>query len=148
MSDELEKQKIRELIETWIGASRAGDIDTVLTLMDEDVVFLMPGHQFMRGRAAYAAAARANAGKMKFEGHPEIQEIQIAGNFAFCWNHLTVKITPLLVGPTSRLSPVKVDALPEMPAKHLSGPILSVFRKEPDGRWVLYRDANLLAPVV
>ena len=24
------------------------------------------------------------------------------------------------------------------------GNVLSVFRKEPDGRWVLFRDANLL----
>ena len=26
-----------------------------------------------------------------------------------------------------------------------SGPVLSVFRKEPDGSWVLARDANMLS---
>jgi ketosteroid isomerase-like protein len=29
-------------------------------------------------------------------------------------------------------------------AMRRAGPVLSVFRKEPDGRWVLFRDANLL----
>ena len=30
-------------------------------------------------------------------------------------------------------------------AMRRAGPVLSVFRREPDGRWVLFRDANLLA---
>jgi hypothetical protein len=28
-----------------------------------------------------------------------------------------------------------------------AGPVLSVFRREPDGSWVLFRDANMLAAV-
>ena len=128
MNEEIEKQKIREVIETWIRASAEGDIERVLTLMAEDVVFLLPGREPMRGRNAYAVASRSMAGKIRFEGKPEIQEIQIAGHYAFVWNHLSVKITHL----------------PDGPGKESAGNILSVFRKEPDGRWVLYRDANML----
>jgi uncharacterized protein (TIGR02246 family) len=129
MNEEHEKQKIREVIDTWLRASAEGDLERVLSLMAEDVVFLLPGQEPMRGRDAFAAASRSMTGKVRFEGTPEIQEIHIAGNYTFCWNYLTVKVTPL----------------PDGPAKRSAGDILSVFRKEPDGRWVLFRDANLLA---
>ncbi len=127
-NEEQEKQKIREVIDTWIRASAEGDVDRVLPLMAEDVVFLLPGQPPMRGRDAFAAASRSAIGRMRFEGRPEIQEIHIAGDYAICWNYLSVTVTPL----------------PDGPPKRRAGNILSVFRKEPDGRWVLFRDANML----
>ena len=30
--------------------------------------------------------------------------------------------------------------------RHLSGPAMSVLRKNPDGRWVICRDANMITP--
>jgi uncharacterized protein (TIGR02246 family) len=131
MNEEQEKRKIRDVIDTWIQASAQSDLERVLQLMAEDVVFLLPGRPPMRGREAYAAAARPGLGKMRLEGRPDIQEIQICGNYAYCWNYLSVLITPLPDGVT----------------KHHAGNILSIFRKEPDGRWLLFRDANLLTPV-
>jgi uncharacterized protein (TIGR02246 family) len=128
MNEEQEKQKIRDVIETWMRTLTDGDVDRVLSLMAEDVVFLLPGLEPMRGRDAFAAASRSMTGKVRFEGKPNIQEIHIAGNYAFVWNYLDVKVTPLPDGPTKRRA----------------GNILSVFRKEPDGRWVLFRDANML----
>jgi len=85
----------------------------------------------MKGRAAFAAASSGFAGKVQFDGKSEVQEIQIAGDFAYCWNHLTLSVTPLPSGTPSRRE----------------GDILSIFRKEPDGRWVLCRDANMLTAV-
>ena len=38
-----DEQEIRQLVSTWMAASKAGDVDTVLSLMADDVVFLMPG---------------------------------------------------------------------------------------------------------
>jgi uncharacterized protein (TIGR02246 family) len=128
MNEKNEKQKIREAIDTWMRATAEGDLERVLTLMAEDVVFLLPGQEPMCGRDAYSAASRPMTGKVRFEGKPEIQEIHIAGNYAFCWNYLSLKVTPL----------------PDGPVKERAGHILSVFRKESDGRWVLFRDANML----
>ena len=31
-------------------------------------------------------------------------------------------------------------------AARRSGSALSIFRKQPDGKWAIYRDANMLAP--
>ena len=131
MSETEDQQQIRKLVSTWIEASNQNDLDTVLTLMAEDAVFLRPGQPPMRGRKAFAAASRAAAGQIGIEGKADIQEIQIMGDHAYCWNFLTVTITPVKGGAP----------------KHLAGHILSVFRKESDGRWVLLRDANLLGPV-
>jgi ketosteroid isomerase-like protein len=36
------KQELRQLVATWMAPAKAGDIETVLSLMAEDVVFLMP----------------------------------------------------------------------------------------------------------
>ena len=130
MDEEKDKRLIREVIATWMRASADGDIERVLSLMAEDVVFLVAGQPPMRGRAAFEKASRAMAGRVRFEGQSDIQEIHVAGDYAFCWSQLAVTATPEGVDTLRR-----------------AGPVLSVFRKEPDGRWVLFRDANLLTAV-
>lgn len=42
-----DEQEIRQLVATWMAATKAGDTETVLSLMAEDVVFLMPGQSPM-----------------------------------------------------------------------------------------------------
>ena len=84
----------------------------------------------MRGRDAYAAASQAGAGKIRIQGQSDVQEIQIMGDWAYCWNYLAVTITPVNGDP---------------PMRH-AGNVLSILRKNPDGNWVLFRDANLLTP--
>ena len=122
-----DEKEIRQLVETWMSATKRGDLETVLGLMAEDVVFLVAGKAPMIGKAAYAAAARSNAGA-NFDGKSELQELQVQGDWAFAWARLSVTTTPADGGP-------KISR---------NGHTLSVFRKEL-GRWVLARDANLLA---
>jgi uncharacterized protein (TIGR02246 family) len=126
-----DEQEIRQLISTWMEATKAGDIDTVLSLMTDDVVFLVPGQPPM-DKAAFAAAARSQAGgeAPRFEGSSEIQEIQVMGDWAWMWTRLTVVATPPGRAPVMKRA----------------GHTLSVLRKQ-DGRWRLARDANMLAPV-
>ncbi len=57
-----DEQEIRQLVSTWMAASKAGDVETVLSLMADDVIFLMPGQEVM-GKADFAAAARAQSGQ-------------------------------------------------------------------------------------
>ncbi len=126
-----DEQEIRKLVSTWMAASRAGDVVTVLSLMADDVVFLVPGRPVMR-KADVAAAARAQSGQdaPRIEGTSEIQEIRILGEWAFMWTRLTVVATPPGgATPTTR-----------------AGHTLSILKKH-EGRWLLARDANLLVPV-
>ncbi|HJY35544.1 MAG TPA: SgcJ/EcaC family oxidoreductase [Vicinamibacterales bacterium] len=124
MTDE---EQIRALVDRWMKATAAGDIDRVLELMDEDVVFLGPGRPLMRGRDTFAKASRSMEGKVRFEGVSDIQEIKVFGDWAYLWNQLTVTTYPVDgTTPTRR-----------------SGPVLSVLRKQ-NGRWAIYRDANMI----
>ena len=122
------EEQIRELVETWISATQAGDLESVLSLMTDDVVFLGPGRPPMIGRETFAAASRAHP-KQPFEisGTSEIQEIKIVGDWAYMWTRLTVVMTPNDGG-----APVR-----------RAGHTLSVLTKQ-NGRWQIARDANML----
>jgi uncharacterized protein (TIGR02246 family) len=124
-----DEEKIRELVATWMAASKSGDIDTVLNLIADDVVFLVPGRPPMR-REEFAAASRSQAGSggPRIDGVSEIQEIKVLGDWAFMWSKLTVTVTPHGSVPVER-----------------AGHTLTILRREA-GRWVIARDANLLAP--
>jgi uncharacterized protein (TIGR02246 family) len=54
MSDD--ERAIRTLVESWMEASRAGDLETVLSLMADDVVFMVPGQKPF-GKAAFKATS-------------------------------------------------------------------------------------------
>lgn len=83
--------------------------------MTNDVVFFLPGRPAM-SRADFQAAARLQAGVAgpRIDGTSEVQEVQVAGDWAFARAHLTVTVTP------------PGGAAPVLRA----GPVLSVFRKE------------------
>ena len=125
------EEQIRALVETWQVATKAGDVDTVLSLMTDDVVFLVYGRPPM-DKAEFAALSRVPAGSPRpvFDGKSEIQEIQVSGDMAYMWSALSVSVTqPGASQPTER-----------------AGYTLTVFRRV-DGQWLLARDANLLSPV-
>lgn len=90
-----DEHEIRQLVATWMAASKAGDVEKVLSLMSDDVVFLVPGRPVMR-KADFAAASQAQAGQdaPQIDGTSEIQEIKILGDWAFMWTKLTVVVTP------------------------------------------------------
>lgn len=125
-----DKQQIRELIAKWLRLSAEGDISQILPLMTEDVVFLVAGQPPMRGREAFAASFAGWQGKFRLETDCEVQEIQTSGDLAYSWTRLSVTMTPVDGGPANRRS----------------GNTLTVLRKNADGAWQIFRDANLLAP--
>lgn len=125
-----DEQEIRELVARWMSATKAGDVETVLSLMADDVVFLTPGQPPMtKAKFAEASKAQATGKAPKFEGKSEIQEIKVLGEWAFMWTRLKVVATP-------------PDGSPPVTR---AGHTLSILQKL-NGRWVMVRDANMLAP--
>jgi len=124
-----DEQAIRDLIATWLSASKAGDTETVLGLMSDDVVFLVCGRPPMRGKKEFAASQGALK-DVEMDGVSEIQEVRVLGDWAYVWTHLTVDFRPRAGGV----------------AQKRAGNTLSILRKH-DGKWLLVRDANMLAPV-
>ena len=121
-----DERAIRELVDTWMSATKNGDIQTVLSLMADDVIFMVAGQKPF-GKAAFAQSAeKMRAGR--FEGRSQIQELQVLGEWAYLRNYIEMTVTPDGAAPLQR-----------------SGYTLTILRKQPDGRWLLSRDANLVS---
>jgi uncharacterized protein (TIGR02246 family) len=117
---------IRELIDTWMQASRRADIETVLGLMTDDMVFMTPGREPF-GKEEFRAQFEAMSGA-EMVGRAEIRESRVLGDWAWVRNYIDLTITP-----------------PDGEPAHPSGYTLSILQKGADGKWRLTRDANLLA---
>jgi uncharacterized protein (TIGR02246 family) len=125
-----DEQQIRDLVHQWMAATRAGDFDTVLTLMTDDVVFLVAGRPPF-GKQEFAAQNRSQSPGEPLpviDGHSDIEEIQIVGDTAYVRTRLAVTVTS-----------------PQGETNRRAGYTLSVLRKS-QGRWQIARDANLLTP--
>ena len=121
-----DEKAIRELIDRWMRATAHGDLQTVLSLMADDAVFMVPGREPF-GKDAFAASASAMQG-VRIEGVSNPVEIKVIGDWAWLRNHLVVTITPKAGGPATKRS----------------GYTLTILTRKPDGAWVISRDANLL----
>ncbi|HLH15649.1 MAG TPA: SgcJ/EcaC family oxidoreductase [Bryobacteraceae bacterium] len=116
---------IRNLIGTWCRETEAGNLDAILPLMADDVVFLTPGRAPF-GKKEFEANSRASAGKAQVKVEAEVEEVGVSGDLAYAWLKLSVKITPEGGAPME-----------------MGGNTIGIYRREA-GRWVLARDANLV----
>jgi uncharacterized protein (TIGR02246 family) len=123
-----DEQAIRNLVALWHSATAAGDVDTVLSLMAEDAVFLGAGRPPMRGRSAFEQGLRQLLVQHRIESTGDVQEVEVSGTLAYCWTNLSVRIVPLAGGSSTARA----------------GSALSILRKQPSGAWAVFRDANLL----
>jgi uncharacterized protein (TIGR02246 family) len=126
MRNENDEQAIRGLVETWMSASKSGDLTTILSLMAEDVMYLVPGREPF-GKEEFAQSFREMK-NVRLDPRCEIQEIKVLGDWAWVRNQLQVTIRP-----------------PEGPPVLRSGHTLTILNKKADGQWVIARDANLLS---
>lgn len=124
-----DEKAIRDLIALWHKASAAGDVDTVLGLMAEDAVFLVAGQPPMKGRTVFERGLRGLLVQNRIESKGDVQEIKVSGDLAYSWTQLSVRVIPRKGGKGNARA----------------GSALSIFRRQPDGSWVLARDANLLS---
>jgi len=123
-----DEEAIHRLVETWMEATKRGDTETVLSLIADDAVFMTAGGEPF-GKAEFRALASKQAEGVHYEATGDIVELKVLGDWAFLCNHLTVTV---------------VSGGGE-PLFKRSGYTLSILRKEPDGRWLLARDANLMS---
>jgi uncharacterized protein (TIGR02246 family) len=115
-----DEQAIRDLVDRWWVASRKNDVDAVLPMIADDALFTVAGAKPF-GKKEFETQAR----KMKdvrTDGNTEVLEVEVMGNRAWMRGYITVRMNDM----------------------ERQGYVLSILRKEPDGNWVIYREANLL----
>jgi len=119
-----DEQAIRKLIDDWMQATARGDLDQVLSLMSEDVVFMTAGREPF-GKEEFAAQSMGLK-DVKLEGTARPVEIKVLGDWAYLRNHIDLTMTPKGGQPMKR-----------------AGYTLTILQRQ-SGRWVITRDANLM----
>jgi uncharacterized protein (TIGR02246 family) len=119
-------QQIRDLVATWARASAAGDLDAILPLMDEDILFITHGAEPF-GRDAFVQHFTSNVKQMGLNVTADVREVEVRNDLAFARTWLEVRITPAAGEPVTR-----------------TGYSLAIYRRRPGGPWKLWRDANLV----
>src|SRR5438477_6821243 len=120
-----DERAIRELLVKWFDATNKGDTQTVLSLMTDDAVFMVPGREPF-GKEAFQRTSDDMKG-VRIDGTSDIHELRVLGDWAYMRTHITVMMTP-----------------PDSTAVTRSGYTLTILHREPNGQWRLARDANLL----
>ena len=125
-----DERAIRELHSTWIDAVNAGDLGRLLALMADDVVFLTPG-QAPVDWDGFSANFSAAHQQVRVRCSSELEEVVVVGEVAYTRSRDSLSVTPIAGGK----------------AEQLAGHRITVYRKQPDGGWLLGRDAHTLSPV-
>ena len=125
-----DERAIREVHSTWIDAVNEGDLVCLLRLMADDVVFLNPG-QSPFGRDGFSANFSAAHQQARIRCISDLEEVVIVGEVAYTLCRDSLSVTPRAGGE----------------ATELAGHRITIYRKQPDGRWLLARDAHTLTPV-
>jgi uncharacterized protein (TIGR02246 family) len=94
--------------------------------MADDVVFMAPGREPF-GKEEFRAASEAMRGA-EIDGTAQIRETRVIGDWAWIRNHIELTVTP-----------------PEGEPQHRAGYTLTILNKGDNGRWRLFRDANLVS---
>ena len=122
-----DEQAIREMVDSWLAASKENDLATMLNLLADDVLFIVPGKEPF-GKETFAAG-NEDMKDTKMDATIDIKEIEVADEWAWMRSYLRLTVT------RAEGEPIK-----------FSGNILTILQKNADGKWVIKRDANFVMP--
>jgi uncharacterized protein (TIGR02246 family) len=124
-----DEREIHDAHSRWIDAVNAGDLARLLTLMTDDVVFLNPG-QAPFGRDGFSDAFSAAHKQAVVRCISELEEVVVVGEVAYTRSRDALSVTRRGGGEATRLAGYRI----------------TVYRRQPDGRWLLARDAHTVSP--
>jgi ketosteroid isomerase-like protein len=120
------KKDIAELQRRDIEASIALDVDKLLELRTDDVVYLPPGHAPVLGKPAlrqYLAEVQEQFANTDIVGYDQTwQEVQVVGDLACQWGSTETRLKPAVGSETV----------------HMSNTI-RILKRQPDGIWKISR---------
>lgn len=122
--DAAEARRVLEADERWIAAFNRGDVETLAAIYAADVVVLPPDRADLHGREAVTDWMRAFF--VEFTARQELvnDEVVAEGRWAFLRGHFVLRVTARASGRTETIR-----------GKHLV-----VWRREPGGEWLAFRD--------
>lgn len=110
---------------TYCSSLKAGDADTWIALWDENGIQLPPGAPMVVGRKNIEKAIRGALQAVSFVDFTiDLAETETAGNLGFARGTYAATMKPQAGGPEAAIN----------------GKYLTVFKKQSDGSWKIYRD--------
>ncbi len=122
-----DEREIRGLHSIWINAVNAGDLVRLLSLMTHDAVFLSPGQE-PQGREGFSANFAAASEQLIVRCSSELAEVMVMGEVACTLSRDVLDVAPRSGGPITQFA----------------GHRITIYRRQPDNRWLLARDAHTL----
>lgn len=120
---EADIEAIRQVDDRMVEATNSGDIEAWLAVYTEDTVVMPPNEPVVVGRDAVRAWAQQMFDQLDMEDTVSIQEIQVAGDWAFMRATYNFRTTPKAGGESMEVT----------------GKYLAIFSRQPDGSWRLAR---------
>jgi ketosteroid isomerase-like protein len=124
--DDSFRASVEEIFDTYSSANMNKDVESWIALWDEKGIKMAPKSPAIYGKLAIEELKRK---KMKAPGDLEmsikIEDTQIAGDFGFAHGTYFGSVTPEGGGA----------------ANSFEGKYLTIFKKQADGSWKIYRDA-------
>lgn len=90
-----DEQSIRRLGDEWEKAVEARDLDRILSLVTDDVVFMPPGAPAIEGKRALEETYRAFFARYSIKQTFAPEEIKISGDWAFTRGADVLTLVPL-----------------------------------------------------
>jgi uncharacterized protein (TIGR02246 family) len=125
-----DEQAIRELHLTWIDAVNTGDLVGLVSLTADDVMLLGPG-EMPSGRDIFSPRFSAAHEQARINCISELQDVVVVAEVAYTLSRDTLSVTPRAGGEEMQFA----------------GYRSTIYRKQPDSRWLLARDIHTLSPV-
>ena len=123
-----DEQAIRETISKWLVAAKEGDSQALAAMLDDDMLFVVLGRPPF-GKQEFLAAGQGKP--YAFDSAFEVAEVVVNGTWALTRVELAIEVTATKGEKTLRFK----------------GPTMTVWRKAATGRWRIWRDANMVAPI-
>jgi uncharacterized protein (TIGR02246 family) len=126
-----DRQAIEALMQRWLAAVQRKDIASLLDMITDDAVFLPPGLPPVRGkREVEALYGRFFPQFSRVEQTASMEELIVAGDWAFSWGFESFVLQAQAGGPEIRMQ----------------GKGMSVLQRQPDGSWKYARGINNTLP--
>ena len=120
------EKEIRRLSDDWVSALNRKDLDGLLSMIDEDCVFIGPGQPPIKGKAAARAMyEKLFASSSSIQQTVSIEEIQVVDDWAYSWGNETLTFS-----------------LPNGTHLTFTGVGFAIMRRGSDGRWRFTRGIN------
>jgi uncharacterized protein (TIGR02246 family) len=119
------RKMVEETFETYSDANMNGDADTYMALWDENSIKMGPGKPAVFGKKAIDEGKRKSFSTNVIVSQIiNVEETKVSGSLGFARGTYTAIIKPKAGGTTA----------------NVDGKFLTIFRKQSDGSWKIFRD--------